>query len=46
VASRPDILGFVQSWRAELPADWQGVSDQEVDAWRDRSPGGSFQWEP
>ena len=46
VASQPDIMGFLQSWRADLPKDWQGLADQEVNAWRDRSPGASFQWEP
>jgi antitoxin (DNA-binding transcriptional repressor) of toxin-antitoxin stability system len=26
-------------WQANLPADFEGLSKEEVDPWRDRSPG-------
>ncbi|MEW5786311.1 MAG: type II toxin-antitoxin system Phd/YefM family antitoxin [Pseudomonadota bacterium] len=43
---RPDILGFVETWRAGLPADWQPLADAEVDTWRDRTPGPAAPWQP
>ena len=43
--TRGDLLDFLQHWRDTLPADWQGLSDAEVDAARDRAPGAPFQWE-
>ncbi len=44
-APRGDLLDFVQRWRGALPGDWQGLSDAEIDALRDRSPGRDFAWE-
>jgi prevent-host-death family protein len=29
----------LQAWRARLPADFEGFSDEEVRSWRDPSPG-------
>jgi prevent-host-death family protein len=34
-AARPAL----QAWRARLPADFEGFSDDEVRSWRDPSPG-------
>lgn len=43
-APHGDLLGFVQSWRRSLPGDWQGMTDGEIDAARDRHPGRDFAW--
>jgi len=39
-AVRKDPLEFLQRWRAQLPEDFEGISDGEVDSWRHRSTGG------
>jgi prevent-host-death family protein len=41
---RGDLWEFVESWRAGLPRDWQGLSTEEVRRWRDSSPGRDFEW--
>jgi prevent-host-death family protein len=36
----------VRQWReAQGPFDWPGLTDEEVDAWRDRSPTREFAWD-
>lgn len=44
-ATRGDLLEFVRGWRGNLPGDWRGLSDAEIDAARDRSAGKDFAWE-
>ncbi|MDD5387935.1 MAG: type II toxin-antitoxin system Phd/YefM family antitoxin [Gallionellaceae bacterium] len=44
-APRGDLLDFVQDWRGDLPDDWRGLSDSEIDTARDRAPGTDFAWE-
>lgn len=39
-AKRKDPLEFLQRWRAQLPENFEGISNGEVDSWRDRSAGG------
>ena len=29
----------LEAWRAKLPGDFEGFTDEEVRSWRDRSPG-------
>jgi prevent-host-death family protein len=38
-ATRPSPEQALQAWRAQLPADFEGFSDDEVRSWRDPSPG-------
>ncbi len=38
--ARKDPWEFLKDWRAKLPDDFEGLSDREVDSWRDRSTGG------
>jgi len=33
------FLKALEDWRARLPDDFEGFSDDEVRSWRDRSPG-------
>ncbi len=44
-APRGDLLDFVRDWRGDLPGDWRGLSDREIDAARDPAPGTDFAWE-
>ena len=45
-AAGRDPWAFLKRWRAGLPADHSGISDEEVDSWRDRTAGGGrkFSW--
>jgi prevent-host-death family protein len=36
-SARPDLGEALRAWRESLPADFEGISRQEVDSWRDRS---------
>ncbi len=39
---RPDargVLAALAAWRSNLPEDFEGLSAEEVGAWRDPSPG-------
>jgi hypothetical protein len=38
-AARPSLDQALQAWRARLPADFEGFSDDEVRSWRDPSTG-------
>jgi len=38
-ATRPSLDQALQAWRARLPADFEGFSDDDVRSWRDPSPG-------
>jgi prevent-host-death family protein len=38
-ATRPSLDQALHAWRARLPADFEGFSDDEVRSWRDPSPG-------
>ena len=44
---RKDPWVFLQRWRSTLPKSFAGISDKEVDSWRDKSPTGgrAFSWE-
>jgi prevent-host-death family protein len=36
----------VRQWReAQAPSAWPELTDEEVDAWRDRSPAREFSWD-
>jgi prevent-host-death family protein len=37
---RKDPWLALQEWRAALPAGYKGITNKEVDSWRDRSPDG------
>ena len=39
-----DLWEFVKQWRGSLPAGWEGLSDEEVRSWRDKSQGRDFTW--
>lgn len=39
-AVRRDPWVFLERWRAQLPEGFEGLSDREVDDWRERSAGG------
>ncbi len=38
-ATRPSLDQALKAWRARLPADFEGFSDDEVKSWRDPSVG-------
>ena len=38
-AKRPSLDQALHAWRARLPAEFEGFSDDEVRSWRDGSPG-------
>lgn len=40
VVGRRDPWEFLQRWRAQLPEDFEGISDRDVDSWRDKQTGG------
>ena len=35
----------VQQWRAHADYDWPELTPEEVDGWRDRTPGRAFSWD-
>jgi prevent-host-death family protein len=37
--ARPSPRQALQAWRARLPADFRGFSEDEIRSWRDASPG-------
>ena len=41
---KADIWHALQDWRAQAGFDWQELTPEEVDAWRDRSSGREFVW--
>jgi prevent-host-death family protein len=38
-ATRPSLDQALRAWRARLPDDFEGFTDDEVRSWRDPSPG-------
>jgi len=42
---KKDIWQALQAWRAQASFDWPELTPEEVDSWRDRSPGREFAWE-
>jgi prevent-host-death family protein len=48
LASREQHMDFwqaIQAWRAQASFDWPELTPEEVDSWRDRSPGRDFSWD-
>ncbi len=47
LSTHKDPGQFLERWRAQRPADLEGISDAEVDSWRDKSDddGHSVSWE-
>jgi prevent-host-death family protein len=41
---RRGVWEFVKQWRGSLPADWEGLHDEEVRSMRDKSPARDFAW--
>jgi prevent-host-death family protein len=37
--ARPSPAEALRAWRSRLPDDFEGLTEDEVEAWRDRSPG-------
>ena len=44
VHAERDCLQAIEEWRSKATFDWPDLSDEEVDGWRDRSPGRDFTW--
>jgi len=42
---KKDVWQALQEWRAQAGFDWPELTPEEVDSWRDRSPGREFSWE-
>ncbi len=40
-----DFWQSLQDWRAQASFDWPELTPEEIDAWRDRSPGREFSWD-
>ncbi len=43
--AQEDFWQAIQRWRARASFDWQELTPEEVDGWRDRSPGREPSWE-
>lgn len=45
-ARRPTkgLWDAIADWRAQAAFDWPELTDDEVDQWRDRSPGRTLEW--
>ena len=45
-ADRPShgLWEVIADWRAQTEFNWPDLAPEEVDGWRDRSPGRSFDW--
>lgn len=41
---KKDVWQAIQEWRAQARFDWPELTPEEVDSWRDRSPGRGFTW--
>ena len=41
---KKDFWQAMQEWRAQARFDWPELTPEEVDSWRDRSPGREFTW--
>ena len=42
---RQDFWQAIQEWRAQASFDWEDLTPEEIDSWRDRSPGREFSWD-
>ena len=40
-----DFWQAIQTWRAQASFDWPELTPEEVDSWRDRSPGREYSWD-
>ena len=40
-----DFWQAIQAWRAQASFDWPELTSEEVDSWRDRSPGREYSWD-
>ena len=40
-----DFWQAIQVWRAQASFDWPELTPEEVDSWRDRSPGRECSWD-
>ena len=42
--SKKDFWQAVEDWRAQAGFDWQELTPDEVDGWRDQHPAPEFSW--
>ncbi|ETW98856.1 type II toxin-antitoxin system Phd/YefM family antitoxin [Candidatus Entotheonella palauensis] len=42
---QPSFWQAIQDWRAQATFDSPELTPEEVDGWRDRSPGRAFSWD-
>ncbi len=42
---KEDFWEAMQKWRARARFDWPELTAEEIDGWRDRSPGREHSWE-
>ena len=42
---KTDFWQAMQAWRAQARFDWPEWTPEEVDSWRDRSPGREHSWD-
>lgn len=40
-----DFWQAMEAWRAQESFDWPELTPEEVDSWRDRSPGREYSWD-
>ena len=40
-----DFWQVIQAWHAQASFDWPELTPEEVDSWRDRSPGREYSWD-
>ena len=40
-----DFWQAIQAWRTQASFDWPELTPEEVDSWRDRSPGREYSWD-
>jgi prevent-host-death family protein len=42
---KTDFWQAIQAWRTQESFDWPELTPEEVDSWRDRSPGREYSWD-
>jgi prevent-host-death family protein len=42
--ARPSLHEAWLAWRARLPSDFEGFTNDEIASWRDAGPGRDFRW--
>ena len=42
--TRPGLWDAIADWRTQAAFDWPDLTPEEVDGWRDFSPGRVFDW--